>query len=113
LDLDHLYLRPDAGRVDLDSIWAVAERIVSIPNRERSGLVDTLGLQAKGGRLMDSEEQYLAAHAQGFNDGISAAAAWLRHIDRLDEVPGAKEGLPLYNPLWDASIKLEEDVRRS
>lgn len=36
------------------------------------------------------------------------AAAWLRHIDRLDEIPGAKIGMPRHNPLWDAGIKLEE-----
>jgi hypothetical protein len=28
---------------------------------------------------------------------------WLRHIDRLDEIPGAALGMPKHNPLWDAA----------
>jgi hypothetical protein len=31
-----------------------------------------------------------------------AIAAWLQHIDRLDEIAGARDGLPKHNPLWDA-----------
>jgi hypothetical protein len=30
-------------------------------------------------------------------------ADWLQHIDRLDEIPGARAGLPDQNPLWDAA----------
>jgi hypothetical protein len=35
-------------------------------------------------------------------------AAWLQHIDRLDEIPGAQSGLPKFNPLWDAAEKIKE-----
>jgi hypothetical protein len=60
--------------------------------------------------LAMGEEQYCEAHAQGFRDGIGAAAAWLRHSDRLDQIPGATLGLPHLNPLWDASMKMEEKL---
>lgn len=36
-------------------------------------------------------------------------ADWLRHIDRLDEIPGARNGLPLFNPLWDAAEAIERE----
>lgn len=38
---------------------------------------------------------------------VREIAAWLRHIDRLDETPGARDLLPGRNPLWDASMALE------
>jgi hypothetical protein len=28
---------------------------------------------------------------------------WLRHIDRLGEIPGAADGMPKRNPLWEAA----------
>ena len=40
---------------------------------------------------------------------VREIAAWLRHIDRLDEIPGAKVGLPNLNPLWDASFAIERE----
>lgn len=33
---------------------------------------------------------------------------WLRHVDRLDEIPGAAIGMPKYNPLWDAASRIEK-----
>jgi hypothetical protein len=36
-------------------------------------------------------------------------AAWLRHIDRLDEIPGAKWPGLIYNPLWDAANAIERE----
>lgn len=39
---------------------------------------------------------------------VKTAANWLRHIDRLDEVDGAKAGLPDRNPLWDAAVLFEQ-----
>jgi hypothetical protein len=39
---------------------------------------------------------------------VATAANWLRHIDRLDEIPGAKAGMPEFNPLWDAGVLLEQ-----
>lgn len=39
---------------------------------------------------------------------VATAASWLRHIDRLNEIPGAKRGLPDFNPLWDASVALKK-----
>jgi hypothetical protein len=38
---------------------------------------------------------------------VAEAAAWLRHIDRLDEIPGASLGMPDLNPLWDAAAAIE------
>ena len=37
-------------------------------------------------------------------DTAQRIGSWLRHIDRLDEIPGAKAGMPTYNPLWDAGM---------
>jgi hypothetical protein len=34
---------------------------------------------------------------------VERIASWLQHIDRLDEIPGAKAAMPKYNPLWDAA----------
>jgi hypothetical protein len=40
---------------------------------------------------------------------VTEIAEWLRHVDRLDEIPGALvPGLP-YNPLWDASFALQRE----
>lgn len=39
---------------------------------------------------------------------VATAANWLRHIDRLDEITGARVGLPQFNPLWDAGVALEK-----
>jgi hypothetical protein len=50
--------------------------------------------QDEGGRLVP----YVAVHA---------AAGWLRHIDRLNEIAGADIAMPQYNPLWDAGVALE------
>lgn len=33
---------------------------------------------------------------------------WLRHVDRMDDVPGAM--VPVENPLWDAADLLERAV---
>jgi hypothetical protein len=44
---------------------------------------------------------------------LDEVATWLRHIDRLDEIPGAKMGLPRFNPLWDASVALERKFGRA
>jgi len=40
---------------------------------------------------------------------VERIASWLQHIDRLDEIPGAREAMPQYNPLWDAAeaIRIE------
>lgn len=40
-------------------------------------------------------------------DELREAARWLRHADRLHEIPGAADGLPTYNPLWDASFAMQ------
>lgn len=40
---------------------------------------------------------------------VREIAAWLRHIDRLDEIPGARDTMPRRNPLWDASLALERE----
>jgi hypothetical protein len=40
---------------------------------------------------------------------VREIAAWLRHIDRLDEIPGAKRSMPYYNPLWDAAAAIERE----
>jgi hypothetical protein len=44
---------------------------------------------------------------------VREIAAWLRHIDRLDEIPGAKLGMPALNPLWDAAVAIEREFGES
>jgi hypothetical protein len=39
---------------------------------------------------------------------VETVANWLRHIDRLDEIPGANFGMPRFNPLWDAAGAIEQ-----
>lgn len=39
---------------------------------------------------------------------VRKIAEWLRHIDRLDEIDGARYPGLAKNPLWDASFALEE-----
>jgi hypothetical protein len=39
---------------------------------------------------------------------VAEIADWLMHIDRLDEIPGARIPLPHYNPLWDAAIAIRK-----
>lgn len=39
---------------------------------------------------------------------VETAAAWLRHIHRLDEIPGARLGFPAVNPLWDVGVAFEK-----
>jgi hypothetical protein len=46
------------------------------------------------------------AHPEAGEGMVREIAQWLMHIDRLDEIPGAKAGLPDANPLWDAGVKL-------
>ncbi len=41
-------------------------------------------------------------------DKVKEIAEWLRHIDRLDEVSGARYPGLEKNPLWDASFLLED-----
>lgn len=41
-------------------------------------------------------------------DLVQRIASWLRHIDRLDEINGAKWPGLIHNPLWDASFAIEE-----
>jgi hypothetical protein len=55
-------------------------------------------------------EQEEAAHIRV---DLAVAAKWLRHIDRLDEIAGAKVALPDFNPLWDASFAMEQHFRPS
>lgn len=40
---------------------------------------------------------------------VRRIARWLRNIDRLDEIEGAKVGWPEFNPLWNASFALERE----
>jgi hypothetical protein len=40
---------------------------------------------------------------------VAAIVDRLRHIDTLDEVPGARLGLPTYNVLWDAASLIERE----
>lgn len=40
---------------------------------------------------------------------VREIAAWLRHIDRLDEIPGAKWPGLKFNPLWDAANAIERE----
>lgn len=42
---------------------------------------------------------------------LDVAAHWLRHIDRLGEIPGAGAAMPDFNPLWDASFAMEQRFR--
>jgi hypothetical protein len=48
----------------------------------------------------------------GRTDSIPGAveeiAAWLQHVDRLDEIPGARIGLPERNVLWDAAEAIRQ-----
>jgi hypothetical protein len=36
-------------------------------------------------------------------DLLNEIVDWLRHIDRLGEIPGAADGMPKRNPLWEAA----------
>lgn len=47
------------------------------------------------------------ADARDISDLVTMIAAWLRHVDRLEQFPGAALGLPDDNPLWDVSLELE------
>ena len=38
---------------------------------------------------------------------VREITAWLRHVDRLDEIPGAWWPGLIHNPLWDASYAIE------
>jgi hypothetical protein len=41
-------------------------------------------------------------------DVAERIAAWLQHVERLGEIPGARAAMPEHNPLWDAA----EAIRR-
>jgi hypothetical protein len=63
-------------------------------------LLDHLGLDGLGNQVNDLK-------ARKRQEIVAEIAAWLRHIDRLDEIPGARLPLPQFNPLWDASFEIE------
>jgi hypothetical protein len=50
------------------------------------------------------------AFALGYKQAVSDAVRLLRHIESLDQVPGAKLGLPRFNPLWGAGTLLEQKL---
>jgi hypothetical protein len=41
--------------------------------------------------------------ADQLREAVKEIAAWLQHVDRLDEIPGARISLPERNVLWDAA----------
>lgn len=68
------------------------------------------------GGLFESDAEFEAfwvvAQAQrrdsSRKDLVREIAKWLMHVDRLDDIPGARAGLPGAHPLWDAGVKLAE-----
>lgn len=69
-------------------------------------------------RLFDASDGTFAAHDEARESALAAViavvqedtaeriGAWLRHVDRLDEIPGATRGMPTHNPLWDAGMAI-------
>jgi len=45
---------------------------------------------------------------RAFERGVREACRLMRHVDTLDKVPGARDGLPHLNPLWDGSAYVED-----
>ena len=43
-----------------------------------------------------------------YERGVRDACRLMRQVDTLDKVKGAKDGLPMRNPLWDGSVYVEE-----
>jgi hypothetical protein len=54
---------------------------------------------------LQAEVERLADQLQG---AVEEIAAWLQHVDRLDEIPGARIGLPERNVLWDAAEAIRQ-----
>jgi hypothetical protein len=46
--------------------------------------------------------------AEQLRGAVEEIAAWLQHVDRLDEIPGARIGLPERNVLWDAAEAIRQ-----
>lgn len=40
---------------------------------------------------------------------VREIADWLRHIDRYDDIPPERYGMPGCNPLWDAANAIERE----
>ena len=49
-----------------------------------------------------------AGEARAYERGVREACRLMRHVDTLDKVPGARDGLPHLNPLWDGSVYVED-----
>lgn len=80
-------------------------------DRIRDQLVKAVASSLCTGPLLDEQQEYREALARIVLDAaIPEIATWLRHIDRLGEVPGAADLMPRKNPLWDAANLLERET---
>lgn len=85
--LVRLELRPDATPSDRE-VGAMRTLVTAALNRPASAPPSSEG-EARG-------------------ELVREIAEWLRHTDRLDEIPGARYPGLEKNPLWDASVALEQ-----
>ena len=75
-------------------------------------------LSASGAKLDESEMGLPRMHRCScvllpvdecaYERGVRDACRLMRQVDTLDKVKGAKDGLPMRNPLWDGSVYVEE-----
>lgn len=57
--------------------------------------------------LLECEESLRVAE-EHHAEAVEEIAAWLQHIDRLDEIPGARSALPEHNVLWNAAQAIRQ-----